>query len=651
MPLSRQTEFLLRRPVMKQKTLRQRIAVIALMPILVVSAVIGVLFIRWHADDLQTLRLASAQATIGQLAALSDMALATRSRLGARQTVEFMQRTVAPIGLGLFDRDGNAFETSGNVGAFALRAISGKPLGLQIEFDERTLSLVQPVFFPAQSVGDNTRSTPSVVGYVSLTLSNEAENAELRRLWFKGLGMLIVAGLIGFFFASRVTQTLTLPLSKLNVAFDRVRAGDLDVRVEHTGADDLRRLTDSFNAMAIELKSARQNLRREVSAATAALDKRTQEAEAANEAKSRFIAAASHDLRQPAHALALYTAALRQLLKRCPEDQRETWAPAINGMDAASKSLSDLLNALLDMSRFDAGVVEVKKSLVSLDELIGRAVTVATTGAAQRGLKLTTRAPSVDIVTDATLLRRIVDNLLNNAIRYTRRGRILVSARRRGDHVLLQVWDQGIGIAAADLPKVFDEFYQVKRGEGSVGGLGLGLAIVARSVTLLDGRLSVRSTLNRGTCFSVWLPTNTSPRREFPATTTTLLPPTRRRVLILDDDPLVRDSMVAWLSARGFDAVACEQLDGLLTAIGATTTDVVAAVVDYRLTDGYTGVEAARCIRARLGTVVPIVLITGDTSAERLRLLSESGFPVLHKPIDVSKLLATLRIEAQENRA
>jgi two-component system, sensor histidine kinase len=638
--------------MLRTKTLVQRIAVAILLPLLVASAIIGSLLIRRHAQDMQTQRLESARATIGQFAALAELPLATGSRGTMREIADFMQRTAKPLGIALLDKHGNVLESRGDVGAFALNTAQGKPLSAQIEVQQHTLSLLQPVFLatnPSAGFDAKAQTTTSLVGYAALVLSSRGENEALRNLWYTGIAILLAASLLSFLFAYRVLRGIVKPLDRLNAAFDRMRAGDLDARVAYDGVDDLQRLAASFNAMGAQLKSARQNLRGEIDAATLALAKRTEEAEAANRAKSRFLAAASHDLRQPAHALALYMAAFRQTLKQQPQSVRETLFPALDGMHAASRSLDALLGALLDMSRFDAGVVEVKKTAVALDEVVNEAITVLASSAAERGLRLRARVPQIEIETDATLVRRIIDNLVSNAIRFTRSGRILVTVRQRRTHVLLQVWDQGVGIAANDLAMIFEEFFQVKRSQATQGGMGLGLAIVARSTALLGGRVDVRSVVGRGSCFSVTLPGVAMRRLRFPELPTDLAKTSQHRVLILDDDPLVRDSMRALFGSLDFKPIAASTLVDLLSAIGRDDVPIAAAVIDYRLQNGFTGIEAARSIRQRVGDTVPIALITGDTSPERLQLLQQSGFPVQHKPLNADRLLSALNINAQLN--
>jgi signal transduction histidine kinase/ActR/RegA family two-component response regulator len=422
----------------------------------------------------------------------------------------------------------------------------------------------------------------------------------------------------------------------------RVADNDFAVKVEERGRGELRRLAADFNRMMSAINRARSGLKQEVAQATAALASRTREAETANSAKTRFLAAASHDLRQPAHALSLYVAALKQALRQQPEPVRSMLLPAVDGMQAASGSLDALLNAVLDISRFDAGVVSPELDDVAVKPLIDDVLGTLKSTASEKGLKLRGRTPDVTLHTDPNLLRRILHNLVSNAIRFSRSGSILIAVRPRSDHVLLQVWDQGVGIAQTNLAQIFDEFFQVRRGDAGQGGMGLGLAIVARCVALLGGEIEARSILGRGSCFSVILPGAVVARRPMTASRPERAIGNRRVVLVLDDDALIRDSMRALLQAWGYEPKVEATLAALLSVAAVERDKVGAVIVDYRLQDGFTGINAAHRLQQIVGSQIPVMLITGDTSPERLRALEASGFPVMHKPLDSEQLFSQL---------
>lgn len=528
-------------------------------------------------------------------------------------------------------------------------------MSVQVEREANLISVVHPVVLFSSPAGAVETSTARVseqrVGWVALAVSRAEARRSIARLWWTGGGTLLLATLLSLVLVRLAINSVARPLATLSDALSSVAKDDFAVVLPESGRGELRALAANFNRMTKALQSARLGLRNDVARATEALALRTREAESANSAKSRFLAAASHDLRQPAHALSLYTAALRHGLREQPNEVQGALLPAVDGMQAASRSLDALLNAVLDISRFDAGVVTPELQEVAMRPLLNEVLTVLGSSASERALKLRGRTPDITVVTDPTLLRRILDNLVSNAIRFSRSGGILVSVRQRADHTLVQVWDQGAGIAPANLPLIFDEFYQVKRGDAGQGGMGLGLAIVARAVQLLGGEIKVRSLVGRGTCFSVRLQgSSVQPRGKVPEIAPALVS-TRRRVLVLDDDALIRGSMRTLLASMGFKPTVEATLNALLPVAKQDRTEIAAILVDYRLQDGFSGIDAARRLREVVGVDVPVIIITGDTSPDRLRTLRQSGFPIVHKPLDHHALLVAIGLTVDGNGA
>ncbi|MET3139609.1 signal transduction histidine kinase [Undibacterium sp. GrIS 1.2] len=367
-------------------------------------------------------------------------------------------------------------------------------------------------------------------------------------------------------------------------------------------------------------------------------------AEAATLAKSRFLAAASHDLRQPTHALGLFIATLQSMAQR--PDIKATDVEHIAGrLQTALSGLGRLLNGLLDVSRLDAGAVEVRKQVVSLDSELTNINNAFSGPANAKGLNFKVRLPAaLSVDTDPVLLHQVLSNLAANAVRYTQHGRILIGCRRRADEVEIQVWDTGIGIAQDQHEKIFEEFYQI----GNVArdheqGLGLGLAIVQRSAGLLGTRLKLNSTLGKGSVFSFTLPrvdvTSAAQHRE----------PTRshagRRsatVIVIDDDPDVLDAVRILLSNWGHLVIAANTLEQAVEAAGKQMQEIDLILSDYRLAENVNGADAIRAVLARVGRAIPAVIITGDTSPERIREASASGFRLLHKPLDPQALNALM---------
>jgi two-component system, sensor histidine kinase len=369
-------------------------------------------------------------------------------------------------------------------------------------------------------------------------------------------------------------------------------------------------------------------------------------AEAANLAKTQFFAAASHDLRQPLHAMGLFAEALRQ---RSHDPQV---LPLVHSINESVDALEGLFAELLDITRIDSGGVEVHLARVPLGELLARIRLHFEPIAFEKGLQLTLRGAQHAAWTDAVLLERILRNLVSNAIRYTHDGGVLVACRVRGRELLLQVWDSGIGIAPEHLARVFDEFYQVQRhgvDQQHRKGLGLGLAIVQRLAALIHTRVEVRSTRGRGSVFSLRVPLGpaassqpTGARsRQSPSSRVTLQ---GRRILVVEDEPSVREGLVVLLQGWGAQVQAFDSLAALqqgLQASGFAAPDLV--IVDYRLPAGHTGVEALAAVRAASAPHrVPAIVVTGSTMGGHEEEALAQDYHLLIKPVLPNKLRAMI---------
>ncbi len=627
---------------MQLSSIRARVLIAALLPALVAIVVGGGLLVARQLQQVERVSVEQALSLARQTASMSELALATASESAVDRVLEFARHAPTVQGLTLQDASGRPLGAHGHLTPTALRMLNARPFIAQIERDAHAVNVIHPVTaLVGGSSNDRVR-----VGFVALSYGLAQERAGKRDVLITGILISLGVILLAVLLAHLTSRALAAPLSRLGSHMAAVAHGRFDTPLPVAGRGELRQLAIDYNAMLRALAAARGRLQAEIDQAVAALDRRTREAEAASQSKSRFLAAASHDLRQPAHALSLYVAALRQGLRSQPAPVAEALSPAVEGVHAASRSLERLLNAVLDISRFDAGVVPVERRPVELSTLVREAALLAESAAREKGLLLRVRATPLTLSTDAVLLRRVLDNLLSNAIRHSRTGRILVALRRRGGGALIQVWDQGVGIASEHLPHLFEEFYQVRRGESAGGGLGLGLAIAARAAELIGGRISVRSVPGRGSCFAIVLDGNGQATESVTETRTIAVSAARgETIAVLDDDALVRDSLALLLRQHGYRVIAAGRASELSSALQANLSSVAAALVDYRLEDGYTGIDAARRIErlfARHGRQITIVLITGDTSAERIRALHESGFAVLHKPVQPVRLLELL---------
>jgi signal transduction histidine kinase/CheY-like chemotaxis protein len=361
-----------------------------------------------------------------------------------------------------------------------------------------------------------------------------------------------------------------------------------------------------------------------------------QEAEQANQAKSKFLAAASHDLRQPIHAQGLFL----DVLSRTPLTPEQS--AILASAQSASLASGEMLNALLDFSRIEAGVVQPFVQPFELQTLLHKIENDLAPLADAKALVFRSRETVLRVDSDATLVELILRNLVSNAIRYTERGGVLIGCRRRASHIVVEVWDSGIGIAPAQQQHIFREFHQLGNPERDRHkGLGLGLAIVDGLARTLGLDLSLASRPGRGSVF----------RLSLPLTSAAVLQQARPlrlntghlrglHMLVIDDDASIRSGMAQLLHSWGCTVDTADSIAQALSLARQQTPDAV--ISDYRLREQRTGTEAIAALREQLGHSLPAVLITGDTAPERLRDALASGVPLLHKPVSPGQLFQRL---------
>ncbi|HZP76008.1 MAG TPA: cache domain-containing protein [Pseudolabrys sp.] len=451
-------------------------------------------------------------------------------------------------------------------------------------------------------------------------------------LWRSGLTVLaglMLAFLAGLYLARR----MVVPIRTLGEGAARIGGGDLSQRIAIRTGDELEALGERFNGMATQLQESYATLERKV-------EERTRELELANQAKSRFLATASHDLRQPLHALGLFVAQLRDRMRA--EDRKRV----VGHIEAALSAMNELFNALLDVSKLDAGALTPKLSDFAVSQLLDRIETTFAGAAREKGLSLHVVGSDAFVRSDFLLLERIVANFVSNAVRYTAKGGIVIGCRRRGAALRIEVWDTGAGIPADQRENIFGEFYRLASSERDQrGGLGLGLAIVDRLGRLLRHPIDVASRFGKGSRFAVSVPVVAAPAASAP----TVMPARMsarvgngRLVAVIDDDPLVLEGMGGLIRSWGCRVVTGSSesavLDGLVQA-GATPDAIIS---DYHLRDGRTGIEAIARLREALAAPVPAFLMSGDTDMQAQREARAQGYVLLHKPVEPMALRATL---------
>jgi signal transduction histidine kinase len=369
----------------------------------------------------------------------------------------------------------------------------------------------------------------------------------------------------------------------------------------------------------------------ELQAQTAAADHARATAEAANRGKTQFLAAASHDLRQPLHALGLFVAALAARVRE-PELKS-----LVGNINASVDALERLFSAMMDISKLDAGAVEPVRCSFPLAPLFARVDAAFAAVAATRGLRLRVVATHAWVDSDPLLLERILFNLVSNAVRYTERGGAVLGVRRRGAFLAIDVCDSGIGISATEREHIFDEFYQVDAAERhGRQGMGLGLAIIRRLAALLHHEVEVDSASGQGSRFSILVP-RAMPHDAAQSAAPALASSSRTfggaLIAVIDDELNVVEGMRAWLAQSGAVVVGAGSGEDMLTALGEHGRYPDLIVADYRLGGDALGTDAVALLRHELGLRIPAMLISGDSSPEAILAMRQASLHVLLKPV------------------
>jgi Na+/proline symporter/signal transduction histidine kinase/CheY-like chemotaxis protein len=381
----------------------------------------------------------------------------------------------------------------------------------------------------------------------------------------------------------------------------------------------------------------------ELEKAMLALQQAKAEAEEANVSKTRFVAAAAHDLLQPLNAAKLFAALLNEHRGEMTEEQ----STLVMRVESGLLSVEDLLSALLDISRLDTAAPTPKRTDFAVTDLFNALDAQFSRTFEEQGLSLHFAQSKMCVHSDPAMLRRILQNFVSNARRYTRTGGVLVGCRRRGNNIALQVIDTGVGIADSDQKAVFDEFHRLSQGaESTKRGLGLGLAIVDRIARLLDHPISLRSVLGKGSCFEVLVPraANDSnlPQRLAPTEQRAVSQLESQFVLCVDNEREILDGMHGLLSKWGARPLIASTLAEALTQLDEAGEIPSLLLIDYHLNDGVTGLEVIDALRDKAGIALPAAVLTANYTTEVADLVRNAGHALLHKPVKPAALRALI---------
>lgn len=633
---------------MKFFDIRDRVLLAALLPVTLVAFLLSAVFLLGRVGDLDEAHSQRARSLARQVASASEYGMFSGNISNLQAIAAGALREPDVRSVVIQDALGGVLARAGKAGYAGLPLLGDS----ESEWNDETTRhdmLVQPVTATPVRLDDlfdggrpSAKDTPQVLGHVVIEMSRQAVVSRERDMLMAGLAVTLGGLLFGGFLAVRIGRGVIGPILRVSDMIERLGRGELSARGEVQPDDPLRDLQQGLNQMAERLKQGRDELERRVDLATLELREKKEEAETATLAKSRFLAAASHDLRQPTHALGMFVARLAQL----PHDE-ETRHLIVN-LEASVRAMQDLLDALLDISRLDADAVKVNLRAFPMAELLEPLRSSLMPVAAEKGLRLRMRPSQAWVMSDPILLSRILLNLVSNALRYTRQGGVLVACRpsRGGSHLRIEVWDSGIGIPSEHQEDIFKEFFQIANPERDRSkGLGLGLNIVDRTAKLLGCPLRLKSIPGRGTRFSIEIPTALPGNPRVALTSPDIMPSGELnglQVLVIEDDSASAQALSGLLESWGCTVVAVEGLQGALSAVPATFEPQV-ILSDYRLRNGESGMETLHRLRTVLGRQLPACLMSGDTDPALMQACRDGGLPLLHKPVRPAKLRTLLR--------
>lgn len=483
--------------------------------------------------------------------------------------------------------------------------------------------------------------------YVGVGFPKALALAAANETLIRNVTVLLIAAVIALILAWIVGDVMVLrPVRRISHTLARAAEHPAPVQVAATGPAEIATMAGAFNRLMALLEERDQRLHNHQQLLESEVERRTHEAnqaremaEEANRKKSKFLAGASHDLRQPLHAIGILVGALRERIKF--SDVRVL----VDKIETSVEALDDLFNALLDISKLDAHVVVPRSIDFRIEAILHNVDLHYRPAAEQKGLAFRIMRTRALVHSDPVLLDRIVRNLVANAVQYTSQGKIVIGCRRRGTMLEIQVGDTGGGIPDDKHQEIFGEFVQLgDNGRDRSKGLGLGLSIVQRLAELMGHSIDIRSIVDRGSMFSVRVPMakDASVHLDVDRTDPAAATLAGTFIIVIDDEDGVVFGMHALLTALGCRVIGARSGDDAIRQLNEHERSPDLIVCDYRINNRDNGIEVIRKIRQTQALPIPAVIITGSHAPEDLDALMASGYPVIHKPISDKRLCAAL---------
>ncbi|MDD5385522.1 MAG: ATP-binding protein [Gallionella sp.] len=656
---------------MTQFSIRQQVAWLTLIPLFIMAVSLESFFLHGRFSDLDQNLLERGRSIARQLASSSEYGVFSNNQVFLQHIANGVLLQPDVRGVIVLN---SSFETLVGAGEFSLppksafadvslaasdylvgqtnleQAAVGEEVNLltPVRSNKESVWIYQPII-PIQIALDDLSSNKKPVATQKLgAVIVEMSRRRIKETKMQMLRVTVVATslFLGLFFylVYLGSRSITYPIGKLSNAVQAIGRGNLATRISlQTHVSELNTLAQGMNDMTAQLQQEHATLQQRIEKATQALLVKKEEAEHASHDKSHFLAVASHDLRQPLHALGLYVAELQRKVSNA--EQRHL----VTQVERSIEALSTLLNALLDISKLDAGAVIPQMQTCAVNAMLGRIAADYQMLASVKNIRLIVRPCTGYVTSDPLLLERILANLVGNAIRYTyQNGCVMVTCRRRGHFLRIEVRDNGVGISKNDQGNIFREFFQLVQPQLDTSkGLGLGLAIVDRLVKLLGHRIELRSAPGKGSVFALEVPITSNSGRSSMAAAEQVSadlnqeveksPLAGKRLLIVDDDAAVLSGTTGILTSWGCQvnaAASVAQVEQFLR--DGVKWDLI--VSDYQLGNNTNGIDVIDLVRQHQNQRIPCILISGDTSPAVLKLASISGHHLLHKPVRPAKL-------------
>jgi signal transduction histidine kinase/CheY-like chemotaxis protein len=625
--------------MMQRWRIRTRVLFLALVPTSMIVVVLATFFTYFRALEIGHVLEERGAAIARHVARMAEFGLFSGDRAALQRIADDARSEADVDSVVIFDADSHAMAQSPP----ARDASQGTtPPGPQVaRIDSRRLVFTEPVLQTLLQFSDvpetSGPSTAKKLGEVRVEMSRLSTESAKREAWLIALAIGSLCLAVAAILAHTIGRSVSDPVRTLAGAIGTLASGDLSIRVEAGSGGELRALAEGINQMAAALQASHRELEERIAQATQQLMVQKDAAESANLAKSRFLAAASHDLRQPLHAIELFAAALRRKVKG-----RET--RELSGkLEQAIFSMDTLFNSLLDVYQLDSGVLKPDQHPFRVQELFDSLDTEFRRDAESRGLRLRIVPTGKVAHSDPILLHRVLANLLSNALRYTVHGSVMVICRSEEDGLRIEIRDSGPGIPKGEQGNIFREFYRIEVGDRD-RGMGLGLTIVSRIAALLITEVKVRSKPDRGSIFSIRIargPTLAADRPDDRHDLQALRAP-RLGLIIVDNDPLVLQSTLALTQDWGVEVLTATNATQAHNALQSMTQQAVLVLSDLWLSGQEDGLALLAELGGQTGREVYGVIMTGDTRLETIQRIHSAGCSVLHKPVSAAKLRATL---------